>query len=61
MANSNMLLLNWNVTGLNAPVRCCGVGDMARAVKATVVCLQETKLHTVDELLVFDMLGTRFR
>jgi exonuclease III len=61
MGNPNLLLLDWNVRGLNAPVRRYGVGDMARAVKATVVCLQETKLHFIDESLVSVMLGARFK
>jgi hypothetical protein len=37
MANNSLLMLNWIVRGLNAPVRRCAVRDMAGAVKTTVV------------------------
>jgi exonuclease III len=36
--------------------RCKGHG---RAVKATVTCLQETKLQVIDKWMVSDMLGPR--
>jgi exonuclease III len=37
-------MLNWNVRGLNAPIKRSAVKDMVQAVHATVVCLHETKL-----------------
>jgi hypothetical protein len=36
MAASNMLMLNWNVRGLNALVKRSGVRDMVMATHATV-------------------------
>jgi exonuclease III len=60
MACPNLLLLNWNVRGLNAPVRRCGVREMVGAVKATVTCLQETKLQDITESMVAEILGARF-
>jgi exonuclease III len=51
MANNSLLMLNWNVRGLNAPVRRCAVRDMAGDVKTTVICLQETKLQHIDNQL----------
>jgi hypothetical protein len=53
-------LSSWNVRGLNAQVRRSGVRDMVAAVKATVVCLQETKLQAISEAMVADMLGESF-
>jgi hypothetical protein len=53
-------LLSWNVRGLNAQVRRSGVRDMVAAVKATVACLQETKLQAISEAMVAEMLGERF-
>jgi exonuclease III len=61
MACSNFLMLNWNVRGLNALVRRSTVRDMARAVNATVVCLQETKMQQINELSVSKVLGARFK
>jgi exonuclease III len=61
MACSNFLMLIWNVRGLNAPVRRSVVREMTRDIKATVVCLQETKLQQINELMVSEMLGARFK
>jgi exonuclease III len=54
-------MLCWNVRGLNAPIRRCTVTDMATAVKATIVCLQEMKLQHIDESIIAELLGARFR
>jgi hypothetical protein len=40
MAAPDLLLLNWNVHGLNAPIKCHAVKDMVAAVKATLIYLQ---------------------
>jgi hypothetical protein len=34
---------------------------MASVVKAMVVCLQETKLQQINESMVSELLGTRFK
>jgi exonuclease III len=56
-----VLLLNWNVRGLNALVRRSGMRDMVCAMKAFVACLQETKLQDIDESMVSEILGPKFR
>jgi exonuclease III len=61
MAAANVMMLNWNIHGLNAPVKCCAVQDMVSATKATVVCIQETNLQFIDERLVMETLGQRFK
>jgi exonuclease III len=61
MAAANVMMLNWNIHGLNAPVKCCVVQDMVSATKATVVCIQETNLQFIDERLVMETLGQRFK
>jgi hypothetical protein len=60
MAARDLTLLNWNVRGLNAPVKRSAVCDMAKVVHATVVCIQETKLNQLDYRLVSKMLGQKF-
>jgi hypothetical protein len=60
MAASNMLMLNWNVRGLNALVKRSGVRDMVMATHATVICIQEMKLQHFDERLVNETLGQSF-
>jgi hypothetical protein len=60
-AASNFTLLNWNVCGLNAPVKRSVVRDMIKAVHATVVCIQETKLSQLDARTVAEMLGPQFQ
>jgi exonuclease III len=61
MAALNFFLLNWNVRGLNALVKPCGLKDMVLTVKAIVVCLQETKLQEISESPVTEMLGVKFK
>jgi exonuclease III len=61
MAAPNFFLLNWNVRGLNALVKPCGLKDMVLTVKAIVVCLQETKLQEISESPVTEMLGVKFK
>jgi hypothetical protein len=60
MVASDFTLLNWNVRGLNAPVKRNATCDMAKAVHASVVCIQETKLNQLDLRLVSEMLGHKF-
>ena len=53
-------LLSANVRGLNNPVRRDAVRDLIRDCKATVVCLQESKLHVVDRQCIIEALGVDF-
>ena len=60
MAQHNVNLVCWNVRGLNSPARRDAVRDTVRDCKATIVCLQETKLEIVDDVLITSMLGPSF-
>jgi exonuclease III len=60
MAAKNLVLLDWNVHGLNAPVKRSALREMASTVHATVVCIQETKLRQIDNRLIYEMLGPDF-
>lgn len=60
MAKHHVIVLNWNVRGLNAPHRRNAVRDMVNSTHATIVCLQETKLQIIDEQVVRSMLGAEF-
>ena len=60
MLEYNCNILNWNVRGLNNPVRRKVVRDLVSETKATIVALQETKLEQVDAALVSEILGTCF-
>jgi hypothetical protein len=53
--------LNWNVRELNAPLKRSTVQDMVKAVHATAVCIQETKLSHIDARTVTEMLGLKFQ
>lgn len=53
-------LLNWNVRGLNNPIRRDAVRDMVSSTRATIVCLQETKLQNIDDGMVRSTLGAQF-
>jgi exonuclease III len=48
MALNNIQLISWNVRGLNAPARCLAVHEMIATTPCNLVCLQETKLQTID-------------
>jgi exonuclease III len=60
MSQANIFLLNWNVRGLNTPLKHSGVKDMVQAVHATTVCLQETKMQLFDDNLIREILGSAF-
>jgi hypothetical protein len=53
-------ILNWNVRGLNSPVRREVVRQMVQAYNPILVCLQETKLVVINQQIVSDTLGQRF-
>jgi len=48
MAQRNCQILNWNMRGLNDGARQDAVNELVKDTGATVVCLQETKLHLID-------------
>lgn len=60
MSTSNVFMLDWNVRGLNQPIRRQAVRDMVASTGATIVCLQETKLEQVDDVLIRETLGNHF-
>lgn len=60
MADMNILLLNWNVRGLNNTSRRDVVRDMVKSTRATAVCLQETKLQVIDDAVIRETLGQQF-
>jgi exonuclease III len=45
--SEQLSIFNWNVHGLNMPVRHEVVRDMILATQPMIVCLQETKLATI--------------
>jgi hypothetical protein len=61
MVVPNLLLLNWNVRGLNAQIKWHAIKDMISAVKATLVCLQETKLAVISKATVTELLGGKLQ
>jgi exonuclease III len=54
------VVLNWNVWGLNNPARCQVVRDLVVGNACTIVCLQETKLQEVNDLLIGSTLEQEF-
>jgi exonuclease III len=60
MEADKLRLLCSNVRGLNNPARRDAVRDLVRDAKASIVCLQETKLQTVDKQLIVDSVGASF-
>jgi exonuclease III len=51
MNNPNIEIISWNVCGLNVADCCLAVHESLAATPCQIVCLQETKLHTVDPSL----------
>lgn len=60
MLDQNCVIMNWNVRGLNNSARRKVVKDLTREKRATVACLQETKLEVIDKDLVTEILGDKF-
>lgn len=60
MNESNCVVFNWNVRGLNGVGRRQEVKDMVNDHRATIVCLQETKLDMVNDVLINEILGHQF-
>lgn len=60
MSEHNCTVFNWNVRGLNNPARRLIVRDLVRQNRASIVCLQETKLAVVDCAAILEILGPLF-
>ena len=60
MAQPNVNIICWNVRGLNSRARRDAVRDIVRDSHASIVCLQETKLQAVDDVIIREMLGPCF-
>ncbi|WVZ88110.1 hypothetical protein U9M48_034662 [Paspalum notatum var. saurae] len=56
----SLKIISWNVRGLNSRARRDNVRTLVDSVRADIVCLQETKVESVDCGLVFSMLGMNF-
>jgi exonuclease III len=54
------IVLNWNVRDLNNPARRQIVRELVQDHQCTIACLQETKLQTMTDSLVTEILGGRF-
>jgi exonuclease III len=54
------IILNWNVRGLNSPARRQVIRELVQDHQCTIACLQETKLQTVTDSVVTEILGGRF-
>lgn len=52
--------LVWNVRGLNSPARRTAVRSLIGMHAVSVVCLQETKLSSVDSAVVSEICGATF-
>uniref|UniRef100_A0A8I7B228 Endonuclease/exonuclease/phosphatase domain-containing protein n=1 Tax=Hordeum vulgare subsp. vulgare TaxID=112509 RepID=A0A8I7B228_HORVV len=50
----------WNVRGLNSRARCCAIRSLICTTRASIVCLQETKMELVCSSIVLDTLGSEF-
>lgn len=54
---SNYYFLSWNIRGLNNPARQFEVKQVIQQHKPHLVCLQETKLQQVDNIVIRNTLG----
>lgn len=59
MAQENCKIFNWNVRGLNSLAKREAVRILIQEHKATIACLQETKLQSVDQRIASQILGAR--
>jgi exonuclease III len=53
-------LLSWNVHSLNVPGHQKVVRELVTAENPSIVCLQETKLHVLNDFLVMEIIGPGF-
>jgi exonuclease III len=59
-SDPSCIIFNWNVRGLNNPARKQVVRDLIQEHHTTIVCLQETKLQLVTDVVVTETLGSKF-
>lgn len=57
MDNNDLIILNWNVRGLNDAAHRELVRETVICSKPNIVCLQETKLSSIDAGLAHETLG----
>lgn len=57
MSQQSCFILNWNVRGLNNPAKRDNIKLLVDDMKATIVCLQETKIEYVSDSIVSQTLG----
>ncbi|KAI4999619.1 hypothetical protein ZWY2020_004208 [Hordeum vulgare] len=50
----------WNVRGLNSRARRCAIRSLLCTTRASIVCLQETKMALICSSIVLDILGSEF-
>jgi len=50
-------ILNWNVRGLNSRARRCVVRDLATQQRASILCLQETKVAQLTVNMISDLMA----
>jgi exonuclease III len=53
-------ILVWNVKGLNARAHCNAVRELVDAERVSLVCFQETKLESITDFDVIQLVGTDF-
>jgi len=56
----NLNILSWNVRGLNSRARCDDTRLLVEDCRASIVCLQETKLDVVTNAFMLRLLGVQF-
>jgi exonuclease III len=50
----------WNVCGLNSRAHFHVVADLVMQERISLLCLQETKIHVIDNQFIIAMLGSSF-
>jgi hypothetical protein len=56
----NLRIISWNIRGLNNPQKKDRVKFWLRTWKCDIVCLQETKLDTMDRRIVCSLWGNPY-
>jgi exonuclease III len=51
MAQQNCQILNWNVRALNDGAWQDSVSELVRSTGSTIVCIQETKMQVMDQII----------
>lgn len=59
-ALQNYQFMTWNVRGLNNPAKQEEVKQVISIVRPDIVCLQETKLSVVDNIMIVNCLGQEY-